>query len=135
MKRPLLIKYLTSFCMMLLFAFSTLSYAYSDNINKHSNLLHESGNGMFSDISGFEFRDIAPVKKPGFYPNPARSTIHLTHQENVSRVRIFSLTGKILIDVKIKSESINLSKLPRGMYLINFDMKDGTRIASKLVKK
>jgi len=121
--------------MMVLFASSTFAFSDSNQINEHSNLLNESETFLLSDMSGFEFGDINPVKKPGFYPNPARSIIHLTHQENVSRIRIFSLTGKILIDVKIKCESINLSKLPQGMYLINFDMKDGTRIASKLVKK
>jgi len=135
MKKPLLTKYLISLSMMLLFAFSALAYADSDNINKHSTSLNESETWAFSDSSGFEFMDIDPEQKPGFYPNPARNTIHLTHQENVARVRIISLTGKTIIDIKIKSESINLSHLSQGMYLINFDMKDGKRIASKLVKK
>lgn len=74
-------------------------------------------------------------KEPGFYPNPVRDIVKLTHQENVIRVRVISLTGKTLIDIKTKEKSINLSKLSKGMYLINFDLKDGKRVARKLVKK
>ena len=74
-------------------------------------------------------------KDPGFYPNPVRDIVNLTNQENVIRVRVISLTGKTLIDLKILKENINLSHLAKGMYLINFDMKDGKRVARKLVKK
>lgn len=74
-------------------------------------------------------------KEPGFYPNPVHDIVNLTYQEDVVRVRVISLTGKTLIDIKTKEKTINLSKLSKGMYLINFDMKDGKRIAKKLIKK
>ena len=74
-------------------------------------------------------------KEPSFYPNPVRSVVNLTNQENVTRVRVISLTGKTLIDIKTPKKSVNLSHLPKGMYLINFDLKDGKRVARKLVKK
>jgi len=90
---------------------------------------------FFSDHSYQEQLDNTPKKAPGFYPNPVRDMVHLTNQEDVLRVRIISLTGKTFIDVKTKQKSINLSKLSKGMYLINFDMKDGKRVARKLVKK
>ncbi len=74
-------------------------------------------------------------KEPSFYPNPVRSVVNLTNQEDVTRIRIISLTGKTLIDIKAPKKSINLSHLPKGMYLINFDIKGGKRVARKLVKK
>jgi len=74
-------------------------------------------------------------KDPSFYPNPVRDIVNLTNQENVIRVRVISLTGKTLIDIKTPKENINLSHLAKGMYLINFDLKDGKRVARKLVKK
>ena len=74
-------------------------------------------------------------KDPSFYPNPVRDIVNLTNQENVTRVRVISLTGKTLIDIKTPKENINLSHLAKGMYLINFDLKDGKRVARKLVKK
>lgn len=74
-------------------------------------------------------------KDPSFYPNPVRDVVNLTNQENVTRIRVISLTGKTLIDIKIPKKTINLSHLSKGMYLINFDLKDGKRVARKLVKK
>ena len=74
-------------------------------------------------------------KEPSFYPNPVRDIINLTNQEDVTRVRVISLTGKTLIDIKSPKKNINLSHLTKGMYLINFDMNDGKRVARKLVKK
>lgn len=74
-------------------------------------------------------------KQPSFYPNPVRDVVNLTNQENVIRIRVISLTGKTLIDIKTTKKNINLSHLHKGMYLINFDMKDGKRVARKLVKK
>ena len=79
--------------------------------------------------------DKSKKKEPSFYPNPVRSVVNLTNQEDVTRIRLISLTGKTLIDIKVPKKSINLSHLPKGMYLINFDMKDGKRFARKLVKK
>ena len=74
-------------------------------------------------------------KEPSFYPNPVINIVNLTNQENVTRIRVMSLTGKTLIDIKTPKKEINLRQLPKGMYLINFDLKDGKRIARKLVKK
>ncbi len=79
--------------------------------------------------------NVIEKKDPSFYPNPVRDIIKLTHQENVSRIRVISLTGKTLVDLEKPTKSIDLSHLSKGMYLINFDMKDGKRVARKLVKK
>lgn len=90
---------------------------------------------VFFDLSYAGQQDNIPKKAPGFYPNPVRDIVKLTNQDDVLRVRIISLTGKTFIDIKTKEKSINLSELSKGMYLINFDMKDGKRVARKLVKK
>ena len=133
MEKPLLRKYLTSLCIIMLFAFSTLAQTDGDaNIPLADNA---NETWTFSHDSSIDLDDIDSKQPPAFYPNPVRDIVHLTHQENVARVRVISLTGKTLIDIKTQEKSINLSKLSKGMYLINFDMKDGKRIARKLVKK
>ncbi len=72
---------------------------------------------------------------PSFYPNPARSTIHLTGQKNVQEVQIINLTGKLVLKDKSKNSSININSLPRGMYIISFLQNRGNRISKKLIKK
>ena len=90
---------------------------------------------IYNSASFIDQSDPFKKKEPSFYPNPVSSVVNLTNQENVTRVRVISLTGKTLIDIKTPKESINLSHLPKGMYLINFDLEDGKRVARKLVKK
>ena len=95
----------------------------------------KSEKGFDSINISTDYLDDFVKKEPGFYPNPVHDIVNLTAQEEVLRVRVISLTGKTLIDIKTKEKTINLSKLSKGMYLINFDMKDGKRIAKKLIKK
>jgi len=92
-------------------------------------------NGLCTINISSDHLDDIKKKDPSFYPNPVRDIVNLTNQENVTRVRVISLTGKTLIDIKTPKENINLSHLAKGMYLINFDLKDGKRVARKLVKK
>ncbi|MGZ2369066.1 T9SS type A sorting domain-containing protein [Ancylomarina sp. YFZ004] len=92
-------------------------------------------NWQFSLNTPSDQLDDITKKDPSFYPNPVRDIVNLSNQENVTRVRVISLTGKTLIDIKIPKKTINLSHLAKGMYLINFDTKDGKRVARKLVKK
>ncbi|MDE5423451.1 T9SS type A sorting domain-containing protein [Ancylomarina sp. DW003] len=110
------------------------------NIKANKNVHPELSSSDYSEwvlsVDGIQ-EQTNPIskKEPGFYPNPVRDVIYLTHQENVVRVRVISLTGKTLLDIKTKEKSINLSHLSKGMYLINFDLKDGKRVARKIVKK
>lgn len=92
-------------------------------------------NLLYSINSPADQLDDITKKEPSFYPNPVKDIVNLTNQEDVIRVRVISLTGKTLIDIKTPKENINLSHLAKGMYLINFDMNDGKRVARKLVKK
>jgi len=72
--------------------------------------------------------------KPAFYPNPSSGTIYLTNQQNVEKVRIINLTGKPIIEESGQT-SLSLSSLPKGIYILTFAMRDGTRISKKLIKK
>ncbi len=72
---------------------------------------------------------------PAFYPNPARSTIHLKGQKNVEEVQIINLTGKLVLKDESKNSSININSLPQGMYIISFLQKSGNRVSKKLIKK
>jgi len=92
-------------------------------------------NWQFSLNTPSDQLDDITKKDPSFYPNPVRDIVNLTNQENVTRVRVISLTGKTLIDIKTPKKTINLGHLAKGMYLINFDTRDGKRVARKLVKK
>ncbi len=75
--------------------------------------------------------DVAPY----FYPNPAINIIHLKGQKHVKEVQIFNLTGKIVMKNTSKSRTLNISSLPRGMYIISFIYQHGNIVSKKLIKK
>lgn len=63
------------------------------------------------------------------YPNPAQDFVHLP--EGTERAVVFDLTGKRYGKLKLSGNTLDVSSLPSGMYLVSLD---GERIA-RIVKK
>lgn len=59
------------------------------------------------------------------YPNPATSFLRISSDLNSdSRYQIFSIDGRLLMSGACKQEeTINISRLPKGLYLIKVDGK------------
>lgn len=59
------------------------------------------------------------------YPNPATSFLRISSDLNSdSRYQIFSIDGRLLMSGVCKQEeTINISRLPKGLYLIKVDGK------------
>lgn len=83
--------------------------------------------GIALGVDGFDDN-----KQFGFYPNPAQDFINLKGISELSTVQIFDLTGKILINSKVdsNSNSLNVSQLSQGIYLV----KINNQYSGKLVK-
>jgi lysophospholipase L1-like esterase len=62
-------------------------------------------------------------KKVGvnIYPNPATDTLMIDCKSNIEYVRIYDLSGKKVMDINLKknNESIDISKLKAGTYLLS----------------
>lgn len=75
------------------------------------------------------------------YPNPATDYIHITSDdsENIDQVTIFNACGKLIQCVKsnelLNQNTINVSDLPYGVYMLILQDKEGKLItSSKFVK-
>lgn len=68
------------------------------------------------------------------YPNPSSGTIHWSTDE-VSSVTVFDLNGKSLLQKKINSQvkQVDVSQLPNGVYLVEFEVKSGNRFQKKVM--
>jgi len=75
--------------------------------------------------------DIELEKMYSVYPNPATSSIFVTGSD-IKQVEICSLTGKVILTSK--EQTVNISGLPKGVYLAVVKAKTGT-IVKKLVKQ
>lgn len=73
------------------------------------------------------------LSKISVYPNPAKDFINIDTTSKVSKVTIFGIDGKFLLeDTSIK---INISRLQAGVYLMKIDFADGKSSTQKIVKQ
>lgn len=70
------------------------------------------------------------------YPNPTKGTITLrfTKSEPIN-VAVYDFTGRT-VGMKSESlESIDMSTMPAGVYMLHVTMKDGTSYNEKIIKE
>jgi len=76
--------------------------------------------------------DTFTEKSTAFYPNPANDVLHV--QDNVKSVKLFTLLGKE-IEISLENNSINISNLDKGIYLVQLILTDDKIVNSKLMKE
>ena len=70
------------------------------------------------------------------YPNPTSSRLTISAQSTIKSAAIYNLLGKEVINLEINknSESIDVSNLSSGMYLIKYTIENATGTA-KFIKE
>jgi len=80
---------------------------------------------------------VTPTQKTNFtlYPNPASSQVNLKLPEGVKpeRIRVFNLAGQVVVDKVYDSNSIDVSNLTTGIYLLQLTIKNSSPSTQKLV--
>lgn len=84
------------------------------------------GNCAVLGVDNTEFGKLA------FYPNPVKSTI--TFAEKVSQISIFDMTGKSVKSILTNANTVDLSFLTKGNYIIQYTTKSGKKVSNKLIK-
>jgi hypothetical protein len=71
----------------------------------------------------------------GVFPNPASQTIQIKGIDmllNKANYKLTDLNGKIIKQVKLESETIDISELPKGIYMLSLNTGEGI-ITEKIV--
>ncbi len=68
----------------------------------------------------------------GFYPNPA--TNQITFNESVKSVVVYTLEGK-LIPTQLENNTVDISTLSNGIYIVQITDKNDSRMTQKLIKE
>jgi hypothetical protein len=68
------------------------------------------------------------------YPNPVREVLNIQTQEKLSRAKVIDILGKVVVDQKNPSTSLNVSSLNKGIYLLELTSEKGATV-SKIVKE
>ncbi len=66
-----------------------------------------------------------------FYPNPVENVVNF---ENTQSVWIYSIDGKLMLTENLKSSQVNVSSLPKGIYMVKM-LNKGVIRSAKLIKK
>ncbi len=72
------------------------------------------------------------------YPNPVVNEVHIKGIENIAKIQVINLMGKVVIEEFTKglnSEIIDLSSLSDGVHILNLYDNQGSIITKKIVKK
>ncbi len=60
-----------------------------------------------------------------FYPNPAQNEIHFSNENEFETLKIFSLRGRLLAEIKLQSGTNTVPlNLPRNVYILQFNQED-----------
>jgi len=71
----------------------------------------------------------------GLYPNPATNSLSISNSSNlgINEIQIFDITGKQVIKTSLINNTVDVSSLNSGMYLVHIK-GDNFNIVKKLVK-
>lgn len=98
------------------------SVIYADNIYMYREATASVNN---NELLGFSM-----------YPNPASNRLHVSAKETIQNADIFNVLGKkvMSLDINKNSESIDVSNLTSGIYLVKYNV-NGTTGTAKFVKQ
>jgi len=95
----------------------------------------KAGAGLAAKTLSTEAVEEAPIAALNVYPSPAENTLYFTtavSNENVSIVD--SQTGATVSTQKVSNNSVDVSQLRKGIYLIVLE-KDGQKTVKRFIKK
>lgn len=102
--------------------------------------------GTISDMGTYYYdqniftaiNDHNPIKKVEIYPNPIVNEVHLSGSENISKIQVINLMGKVVFEKDtngLNIEIIDLSFLKPGVHILNLYDTQGSMEAKKIIKK
>jgi hypothetical protein len=86
-------------------------------------------------ISGVK-NDISLVKDISIYPNPTsgRFTLNFNSDKKITSLKVVDMSGKIIEKhTSLNSNSLNMSHLPSGMYILRIETDSGDVTTEKLI--
>jgi hypothetical protein len=79
--------------------------------------------------------NIQKNEKLEIYPNPANTILFIKTEDNsLSQYQIFNSIGQVMKKGKLTENSVDVSGLPKGIYFIQLNVKNGQMFNSKFIK-
>lgn len=85
-----------------------------------------------TEASGLGTSDIRKASI-GIYPNPTSGILNIKAGSAVEKVRVYTVSGQVM-NVNFSQQHIDLTSLPRGIYIIEVTLKNGQKVSEKIIK-
>lgn len=69
-----------------------------------------------------------------FFPNPVVDVLNIQAEQTISMVRIYSLSGQLVVQQQGNVDSVDVSVLPRGTYVVRIVFDNGAILSRVIVK-
>jgi len=82
---------------------------------------------------GLGMEDLSPSAKVTLYPNPVKEVLYFSASGKVAKAEIYDLNGRLVKTATVSNNSVNVSSLSKGVYLIILHTDKGT-VKEKFIK-
>lgn len=86
-----------------------------------------------STLSTYESSNLEP--KVEFYPNPTKDYIYFNKKDTNFDIKIYDISGKLVLDLKKVNNKVNVTSLIKGSYLATYSTQDGVSKNFKFIKE
>ncbi len=87
---------------------------------------------LYKKTTGIEYT----TKQFGIYPNPAQKTINISNYNNsIKNIKIFDMKSSLVKEIIEVNQSIDVSDLVAGLYLIQIQTNNGLEIHKTIIQK
>jgi hypothetical protein len=115
---------------------------FTKNVNGQSIAVwtEDRGVGSKAYAQNYKIEDIMAVNDAensalAYYPNPVKNMLNIVSKKEMESVEIFNLSGQKVMNAKISNGKINVSTLPKGIYVFRLKLQDGQTENLKVIKE
>jgi hypothetical protein len=92
---------------------------------------------IFNSYCGHNFVSISeptPEYSLSLYPNPTNGLLNLSADQNIDEIKVYNLSGQLILNSIQPNNQIDLSHLESGVYLIEISI-EGSQVIRRIVKE
>lgn len=90
--------------------------------------------GFLIKLPALATSDIKTSEKLSVYPNPAEDVLNIKTGDKIENVEVYSVTGQKIIASKVTNNTLNVSQLGKGAYILKVNTSKGAQ-TTKFIKK
>lgn len=112
----------------MVFSFAINTFVFNGNTNVSKSVSYLDSGSLSTDDPSKKTEEFT------IYPNPSSDFISITSKEDIKKITVSSLEGKTVLTVE-NTRNVDVSKLSKGVYILQGELKNGTVISKKIIKK